>query len=704
MAGGYAGKILKVDLTTRVITTIDSQPYLDEHLGGHGVGSRLFWDEVVEKGDWDMLDGFDVRNQVSIMSGPMSGTLMGCASRSEVQGVAPQKWPVNWFSRSGFGGRFGAMMRYAGWDGIIVQGKASSPVWINVINDNVTIEDAGPDGDNLWGLTTHQAGQEIWKKVRGNRRLGEWMNLGEYEYTMQQPAVVACGPVGEALSRVGSLVHDKGSGAGQGGYGGVFGSKNLKAISFLGSGSIEIADPGALHEARSMQRELYSYNVDYPTRPGEWRAPTHGAGGMNFTNLRRGTGCHATSFNCRQHTYTSSSNDSQCSDVWYGSGKDLRDRAWTTDLAQGFGINLFGNTGVESDYLRDLYELGELGPGKTIESSPLNMEDYGSNAWCALFLKTIADRTGIGDDLAEGVVRASTRWGRYEEDSGPNRLLNTIHWGDRWHHAAEKWWLFGSLFGERDVNEHCTVYSSAHVANRRLGTADEISPEELANEMADGNPGPWKGEPYVWSQTWQGPNGEWTDDALETGWYSEYGAKEVAWHRYYSRSWLQSLGNCCWNYGIAFGNFHCMQNPDYQGLTAGGLEPMFYNAVTGRNMSFADVMEVGRKNWNLDRAIWVLQGRHKDNEHFTASRQYEYPGRTWANRAMPSYRNGVWEYQFYNTPEESPFNDRDMTETFKGKYYALEGWDTSTGAPTRATLEGVNLGFVADKLEAEGKI
>ena len=707
MAGGYAGKVLKVNLDTRTISTIDSKPYTDKYGGAHGVGTALFWDEVVEKGGggttgWDMQDGTDSRNQLSVMSGPLTGTMTPCTGRQEWQGVGPQKYPVNWFTRSGQGGRFGAFMKLAGWDGIIVQGKASSPVWINIINDDVTLEDAGPDGDNLWGMTTWEAMDEIWRKIKGSKRHGEWLKLPGDEYTSQLPAVVACGPIGEALSKHGSLVSDGGSGAGQGGMGCVMGSKNLKAISVLGTGSLEISDPGALVDARTWYKANFSYNIDNPLRVAKGRRPTGGASSINFTNIRRATGCIGATQNCRQQTYSGSGNDSQCSDQMLVTVPTKRGQARVTDLGQMYGLNFFARG---HEYLRDLAELGVLGAGKEIEQYPLDMDIYGTVPWAEQLLRMTAERNGLGDAWAEGDLRASQQWGRYEEDSGPGRLLNLIHWGDRWHHDAEKWWLHGSLFAERDVNEHSGLYHSVRQAYERLGTADEISADTMAGEINDRYAAsyPALADPYMASQTWQGPNNEYMDDAMETGWYSASGVKEVAWHRYYSRFWQQGMQMCCWEWGIG-GNFHSYQREDFKGATTQGAEERFFNAVTGKNYSFADGMDIGRRVWNMDRAIWVLQGRHRDMEHHTAERQYSYPGTPWANRAMPMYINGAWEYQNYNVPETSPFSDRDGTEAMKTHYYELEGWNTASGAPTRATLESLDLGFVADKLEAAGKI
>src|SRR5512136_2104760 len=110
---GYADKILRIDLTERRISTIDTKDY-EQWVGGHGMGSALFWDLVKDK----TIKGFDPRNVITIMTSPLSGTVAPAASsRKEVQGIGIQTYPIGWFTRSNFGGRFAAMLKYAGWDG-----------------------------------------------------------------------------------------------------------------------------------------------------------------------------------------------------------------------------------------------------------------------------------------------------------------------------------------------------------------------------------------------------------------------------------------------------------------------------------------------------------------------------------------------------------------------------------------------------------
>jgi hypothetical protein len=82
-----------------------------------------------------------------------------------------QSYPVEWFTRSNFGGRFGAMMKYAGWDGIVIEGKADKPVWIDIRDQDVRIKDA----KRFWGMDTWKTQEEIWQEVGGDGKYGKWM-------------------------------------------------------------------------------------------------------------------------------------------------------------------------------------------------------------------------------------------------------------------------------------------------------------------------------------------------------------------------------------------------------------------------------------------------------------------------------------------------------------------------------------------------
>ena len=177
-----------------------------------------------------------------------------------------------------------------------------------------------------------------------------------------------------------------------------------------------------------------------------------------------------------------------------------------------------------------------------------------------------------------------------------------------------------------------------------------------------------------------------------TGIYSEHRVKTIAWHRHYTRFWKQSMLYCDW----VWPQFISTNSAELLGPTPEG-EPMFLKAVTGKDLSFVEGMEIGRKIWNLDRAIWVLQGRHRDMEQFT---DYVHNVPTTDPFYLPVYENGKWSYSdtIGRTLSKPRF------EEWRTNFYKFEGWETSSGWPTRSTLEGLGLKKVADELRDKGKL
>jgi aldehyde:ferredoxin oxidoreductase len=130
------------------------------------------------------------------------------------------------------------------------------------------------------------------------------------------------------------------------------------------------------------------------------------------------------------------------------------------------------------------------------------------------------------------------------------------------------------------------------------------------------------------------------------------------------------------------------------------VEPAFYNAVTGKKITFTDGIETGRKIWNLNRSILVLQGRNRDMEKLSG---FVYrPGAAFNTNSggVPLYDGSRWNWVAGN----DMYLDERGVEQWKTAFYLLEGWDTKTGYPTRKTLEGVGLKHVADLLQAKNKL
>jgi len=289
MANGYAGKLLVVDLTKRNVSTLNTEDY-KEWGGGHGIGSAVFFELCKNKA----IDALDPGNVVSVMTGPIQGTVTPYGSgRAEVQGIGAQGYPTNWFTRSGFGGRFAGQLKFAGWDGVFVTGKADKPVWIDIRDQNVAIRDASATGDALWGLDTTEVEEKIYELVRSDDLVG-WTQYGgsrDSGRSALNPGVLSCGPAGENLIRNASLNHEGGGGAGQGGFGAVFGSKNLKSISVIGTGTLTIADPKALMDARAWaQKTMWDIADLKPTFAGVYTMrPSLGMGGRRSMSGSGGT-------------------------------------------------------------------------------------------------------------------------------------------------------------------------------------------------------------------------------------------------------------------------------------------------------------------------------------------------------------------------------------------------------------------------------
>ena len=686
---GYAGKILRVNLTRKKISIIKTKKYA-KWVGGHGMGSAIFWDLVKDKA----IDGFDPRNVVTLMTSPLSGTLTPAASgRTEVQGIGVQSYPIGWFTRSNFGGRFSPMLKFAGWDGIVIEGKSAKPVWLDIRDGKVRIQSA----NKLWGKDTWEAQQKIWDIVMDGKpdRWRKFSRLKNAGHSTQKPAVLAIGPAGENRSRTACLIHDAGNGSGQGGFGGVWGSKNLKAISVIGTGSIKIADPKGLIKARLWQMKNYGFDLDNLKR--QWQ-------GMDFQSppkpihlWKKGqpkdvaqrpqacAGCHS---GCRTRFKDKLGNESSCFDtVFYWDAKTPEIQRKASDLINRYGVNavdvIYGLL-----YIYLLHKYGILDTGN-IPKCPLDFDDYGSYEFAEQFIKMIAyrndgdgNKSQFGEDIAEGFVRAAKKWGRIEEDLS-NGMLWFPYWGTAIHKEprAQVYWGYGTILGDRDINEHCIDMLKVNINVVKKWGGKPIAEAEEAVKIITDKMVPFQGDKLML-------------DFSTKNIYSKHMAKLVAWHRYYTRFWKQSMLFCDFRWPDLLN----LYQEDRIGST-GEAEPKFLRAVTGKKLSFLDGIKVGRKIWNLDNAIWTLQGRHRDMVHFA---DYIYTRKSMIDNPthLPGRENGEWDY--FNYANRSL--DKKKFEGFKTRFYKLEGWDTKTGWPRGSMLKSIGLGHVANELRKKGKL
>ena len=212
--GGFAGRVLHVDLTSREITT---QP-LDydlakKYIGGLGLTIKLASDTIIPG-----TEPLSPDNPIIMGAGPLVGTNLPAVSRVHAVTKLPSSGTVGWCG--GGGVTFGSSFKNAGYDHIIIKGRASDPVYLQIIDDQVEIVDAG----FLWGQGVEETCHSLWDRL--GRPLG----------------VVSIGQAGENLVSYSMAFIDRMSTMGRGGFGAVMGSKNLKAIVARGNRGIKVAD------------------------------------------------------------------------------------------------------------------------------------------------------------------------------------------------------------------------------------------------------------------------------------------------------------------------------------------------------------------------------------------------------------------------------------------------------------------------------
>jgi aldehyde:ferredoxin oxidoreductase len=224
---GYTQRMLRVNLTTGNIKkeTIASE-LLDDYIGGKGLSAKILYDELAAG-----IDPLGPLNKLVFTTGPLQGTIVPLTGRHCVYSKSPLTGTI---CDSYSGGFFGVELKYAGYDSIIIEGMADSPVYLYINDDTVELRDAG----RYWGLDTHETEDRIREDMK--------------DETFQ----IACiGQAGENLVKYASIINNKHNAAARGGLGAVMGSKKLKAISVRGSRDVAVGNASAVSAAAKHARE-----------------------------------------------------------------------------------------------------------------------------------------------------------------------------------------------------------------------------------------------------------------------------------------------------------------------------------------------------------------------------------------------------------------------------------------------------------------
>lgn len=218
---GWTGQILRVNLTEGTSATEPiPKEWLEEYIGGRGLGDRYLVEEVDPK-----VDPLSPDNKMIFATGPLTGTPVPCGARYM---VITKGALTNAITTSNSGGHWGPELKFAGYDLLIVEGKSPKPVYLYIHDDQVELRDAS----NYWGKGVNDTEDGL-----------------RSELGIPALRIASIGPAGENLVKFACIMNDKHRAAGRSGVGTVMGSKNLKAIAVRGTGGVSIANPEAFMKA-----------------------------------------------------------------------------------------------------------------------------------------------------------------------------------------------------------------------------------------------------------------------------------------------------------------------------------------------------------------------------------------------------------------------------------------------------------------------
>lgn len=410
--GGYGGKILRVDLTNQ---SIQMQPLDDriaqEFLGGRGYGAKILYDE-----NRPGVDPFAPENRLVFFTSPFLGTNIPCSVKLCVVTKSPLSQTI---LMSLSGGYFGPELKFTGYDGIVITGKAKNPVYLQINNEEVQIKDAR----FVWGKDTVET-QEILKEDVGDKKA----------------RMVTIGPAGERLIRFASAINERHA-FGRGGVGAVMGAKRLKAIVVRGAKPVDVFDKNAFDALVKELRERFKsekvkpfskYGTSsvvrlveergiFPTRNyqfGTFEGRPKIDGDAREAFVQRHLTCYQCPVGCSVWTNATdepykgiSSEGPEYETLWSFGGQCGNDNLSAIiaaeNLCDRYGLDTI-STGNAIGFAMECYEKGMI----TKEDTDGIELRFGNHRAMVEMVRKIGNRDGFGDILSEGVRKASQKIGK----------------------------------------------------------------------------------------------------------------------------------------------------------------------------------------------------------------------------------------------------------------------------------------------------
>jgi aldehyde:ferredoxin oxidoreductase len=634
---GYTGVVLYVDLTKKEVRREKlGKDIIESFVGMRGFTSKLLWDRVRR------VDALSPENIVVFGTGPLTGVAL-TGGRALLAAKSPLTGLLGY---SNFGGHWGPALKYAGYDFLVIEGKAENPVYLLIEDDKVEVRDAA----GLWGKDT--------------RETSEMIRLETGDPEMQ---VISIGPAGEKLVKFACVITYDGHCAGRTGMGAVMGSKNLKAVAVRGSGKLPVADEGKYKE---LFTEVLSH-LKNDVISGEI-APLLGTtvllnivnetgalGTRNFqtgyfdkafeisgetmleqyTPPQRGRACYLCPIGCDRYTYIK---EGEFAGTWCAGGPEyatltnqgarlgnsnLASIIKANEVCNRLGIDTYSTGGV----LGFAFELYEKGFITEKETGGLKLE-WGDYHTQLELIRQIAYREGFGNFLAEGVKRMADQIGR---DS--DRLA--VH-------------VKGMEYPSKDARGDKMYGLCCSTSNRgadHLYSLSEFPPEVELDKIREMFGTEKAADPHL-------PDGK---------------GKVVAFFEE-GCTFTDLLGICKLVYVTYVASMGEL-------LYRREILPKLYEAVTGVPMTFQQLVDATRRVTALERAYNIREAG--------AGRKDDYPPYRFLHEPMP---DGPAKGRVFEADE------------MLDEYYEAKGYERESGWPYRETLEDLGLGDVAKELQEAG--
>jgi aldehyde:ferredoxin oxidoreductase len=643
---GYAGRILRMDLSSQRVDELPTSDYAGNFCGGRGFAARLYWDAVKPE-----ASALDPGNLLVFATGPLAGVPVIGGSRWQVCGKSPAAKPHH-FSYSNLGGRWGASLKFSGYDAVAVQGRSERPVYVLINDDGVNLRDASA----LWGRGAIDTREALKAELGDTAR------------------VAAIGPAGENLAVMATILADQDS-SGSGGLGASMGAKNLKAVVVTSARrGTEVAHPERLQELISYYRGL----VRLPLNASIYRYSEELVPSFGRAKMKKADPCYGCR-GCTRRLYEAEDGKKgkfMCaSALFYQPWVVHHHGGWKDDVAF-YATKMIDDYGLDSKaidhtigWLHACYRAGIL----TDEDTGMPISRAGSLEFIEALTRKIAFREGFGDLLASGIHAAAESLGRevVELADGVGYL------------GMPEYEL---LYDPRLYIPHAMFYAmEPRLPMSQLHEYGVLMPKFAA--WAKGIPDA-KASPEVVRAI---ARRFWGSEVAAD--LSRYEGKAMAAKRIQDRETAKECLVLC---DMLWPIVDLYDTEDHVGDPT--LESRLLSTVTGMDIDEEGLNRIGERVFNLQRAILVMEGHRGRDFDQPPGRCFTDPLRFDQVNQDCVVPGGNWE----PVSRKGMTLDRGSFEKMKDEYYQLRGWDVGTGLQTKAALEGLGLGDVAGDLESRG--